>query len=201
MLDLLVSVPYALFTASIAGLAILGALELILLVLVGGGLSSQVDSVFDNVSFSDSFPMEWLLVKDLPLSVHLAMFLAGFGVSGVLIQQGATATIGAPVSLYIAFPVAILLTAIFVSKVGALAVPLFKLQSEAVSEESLMGRTGVLLSPVAKCDYAGELKVVDKFGHTHYLMVEPLSNKDCYQEGDSLRLVGRKGALFIAEKI
>lgn len=200
-MDLLFSAPYAPFSAALIGLAILGILELATLLFAGAGLSDLTDMVLDTQALPESSLTNWLLLKDLPLSVVLMLAFGGFGIAGFALQSALVALQGSPAPALLSLPLAALAAVAFVNRVGRLLRPLFAGSSAAVTEASLIGSLGVLLSPKALRGYAGEAKVLDQHGHAHFFMVEPLHDTDEVQQGEEVRLISQQGALFLVQPV
>ncbi len=199
-MELLLTSTYAPFAAALAGLLILGLIELIGLLLVGAGLSDLADLAVDVHALPDLSVTNWLLIKELPLAVILMLAFGGFGVTGMTLQMVLTQVQGTPAPFYLAGPLALVGSVLFLNRVGRLIAPLFKTTTTAVSETTLLGRIGTLLSPRAARGFAGEVKVLDEHGQTHYLMVEPQHDGDEFKEGDQVQLMAQSGPYFLVQR-
>lgn len=200
-MEVLITGPFAPFTAALLGLALLTLLEIGGLLLSGAGMSELIDLALDTDTFPETSLLNWARVDGLPLAVALGLTLAGFGIAGVLLQGVSNALQGAYLSLWIAIPAAGLLALVFLHKGGGVVAPLFRTQTSAVSESTLLGRNATLLSPSARLDFAGEAIVRDEFGQPHYVMVEPAEAGVAFVEGQEVQLVGRKGSFFTAKSL
>lgn len=200
-MDLLFSAPYAPFSSALMGLVILGLIEAACLLLAGTGLSDLVDMTLDVQALPDSSITNWLLLKELPLSVVLMLGFGGFGITGFALQSALISLQGSPAPAVLSLPLSAVVAVAFVNKMGGLLRPLFAGSSAAVSESSLIGSKGVLLSPKALRGYSGEIKVLDVHGNPHFFMAEPLSDADELRQGDEVRLVSQSGSLFIVEPL
>ena len=133
----------------------------------------------------------------VPLMVWLMVFLLLFTMIGLGIQQFATDLTGAP--LYAA------LAALFsggasLPLTSALVRPLGRLlpqdETSAVGLGSLVGRRGTITTGKAARGSPARTKVRDRFGHAHYVMLEPHEDASIIQQGDEVLLVRREGQVF-----
>lgn len=133
----------------------------------------------------------------VPLMVWLMVFLLLFTMIGLGIQQFATDLTGAP--LYAA------LAALFsggasLPLTSALVRPLGRLlpqdETSAVGLGSLVGRRGTITTGKAARGSPARTKVRDRFGHAHYVMLEPHEDASIIQQGDKVLLVRREGQVF-----
>lgn len=200
-MDVLITGPFAPFTAALIGLALLALFEVAGLLLSGAGVSELVEMALDTDTFPESSLLNWTRVDGLPLAVALSLVLAGFGMSGVLLQGMSVALQDSYLSLWLAIPAAVVLSLLFLRKGGRVVAPLFRTQTTAVSESTLLGRNATLLSPTARLDFAGEAIVRDEFGQPHYVMVEPAEAGNTFTAGQEIQLVGRKGSFFTAKSL
>lgn len=182
-----------------AALVLLVALS----VLEGAGLlishspSSYLDSLLPDMPDGVDGPLGWLHLGQVPILVLLILFLAGFAISGYVIQSGAKALVGHLLPAWIASIPAALAGFSTVSGLGALLAKVMpKDESSAVSELTLLGRAGVIVRGVAKHDYAAEAKVRDLQGRAHYVMVECDIEGETFGEGENVLLVKKVGSRF-----
>lgn len=191
------------FAAALVGVAAIGVVEVIGVLLAGvAGLSHLVNSAFDTADLPEGAVPEWLLVKGMPLMVTIVTALGGFGVAGLAAQAIATSAASGPMNL---------LAGLCVGAVGALASiramsALFSraklgMDTSAVSLDSLTGRKATLISPVARIGYAGEARVKDEHGHTHYVMVAPDSADFELAASQEFELGERVGTTFVARRL
>ncbi len=200
-MEILLTSTYAPFTAALFGLAVLALIELLGLVVSGMGVSTWIEMALDVDSFPETTLTNWLFIKQLPLSLVLMLAFGGFGITGFSLQALLVAVQGSPAPFYLSGPLALVGSFLFCNGMGRLLAPLFKTETDAVSEDSLLGRVGILLSPRAEQGYAGEVRVLDEHSNTHYLMVEPSEADVRFKEGDEVQLLSRKGSLFLAQSV
>jgi len=151
----------------------------------GGGV---VESAFSLLGLGRVPFLIWLMV--------LLFVFAAIGVSG---QQLAIALLGKPLDPLLAGVLA---------GVGALPVngvltrPLGRLlpqdETSAVSLDSLVRRDAEIQTGTARRGSPARSKVLDMFGHPHFVMVEPHDPQAAIGEGETVLLVRREGETFFA---
>jgi len=133
----------------------------------------------------------------VPLLIVLVVFLALFGLAGLVIQQLADALSGAPLPLLLASGAATL-TALPLTGISAqgLARILPRDETTAVPLETLVGRVGTITLGQAQQGSPARARVEDRHGQAHYVMVEPDNAGQAFREGDTVLLVDRQAQLF-----
>ncbi|OIO54581.1 MAG: hypothetical protein AUJ55_11780 [Proteobacteria bacterium CG1_02_64_396] len=131
--------------------------------------------------------------------VVLILLLTSFGVAGLSIQLALQSTTGLLLPSWLAAPAALAL-ALPVTRWGSALVAHFLPQdeTEAVSEESFIGRVATITLGVARPGSPAQARLHDGFGQTHYVMVEPDTGQPELKQGDHVLLVRQKGSLFVA---
>lgn len=176
-------------------LTLVAALSLVqVLALVLGASLDAVDVDADADIDADTGALGWLGVGELPLSVWLIVFLTGFGGVGLLgqmaLQQGRGATLSmwpaALAALAVSLPVTRLLS-------RALSPLMPRDHTEAVSLESFAGCQGVVMTGTARRGRPAEARVRDRFGRSHYILVEPEADESQFASGSSVLLLRRDG--------
>ncbi len=199
-MDIFFTAAYAPFSAALIGFLAIAVIELAGMLLAGAGLSDLSELLVDTDSLPESAVTNWLLLKQLPLSVVLALLFFFFGATGWGVQHASElVNRGEPLPLWVAVPMAVAGMALGTGLVGRLLRPLFATHTTAVFSTELVGRQALLLSPRAAQGFAGEAKLTDQFGQTHYVMVEPESGCEL-KEGERLVLVRQSGAGFVARR-
>jgi len=144
-------------------------------------------------------PLGWLGVGEVPLLVVLVVLLALFGLIGLAGQQLASALLGAPVTPWIAAPVAL---AAALPLTGRCARTLAKIlphdETTAVSLDSLIGKRATVVVGTARRGCPARARVKDVFGQVHYVMIEPSDERQVIASGETALLVERQGELFVA---
>ncbi|MDR1969503.1 MAG: YqiJ family protein [Burkholderiaceae bacterium] len=179
------------------------ALMLSLSVLEGVGLliafspSQMLDSLVPDAPDGIDGPLGWLHLGKVPMLVLLILFLTGFALSGYLIQGVALSLSHALLPAWVAsIPAAFAGLSLTSALGGLLARVIPRDESSAVSEQSLIGRAGVVVRGIARTGLAAEAKVRDMHGHAHYVMVEPDLPEHVFEEGASVLLVKKSGVSF-----
>ncbi len=161
-------------------------------------LDADMDGDVDGLGAADGL-LSFLGLGRLPLMIWLALFLLLFMVSGYAGQQVVQNMTGSLLSPWLAGPLAALAgipaTAILARPLGRI---MPKDETTAVSIDSLVGRFAVLGTGMAKPGSPARAKVIDIYGHPHFVMVEPDNVGQQFTSGEKLLLVRREGDLFKA---
>ncbi len=179
-------------------------LMLALLVAEGAGLllsaspSSWLDGLLpDSVDGS----LGWLHLGKVPFLILLGLFLAGFSISGYAIQSFSDALLGRLLPAWLASVPAALTAVATVSGLGGLIARVMPTdESSVVSEQSLIGRAGVVTQGIARQGMAAQARVRDMHGRAHYVLVEPDLAGDTFEEGVAVLLVKKTGARYFGIK-
>ena len=141
----------------------------------------------------------WLGIGEVPLLVVLVVLLALFGLIGIAGQQLAASLLGAPLSPWIAAPIA-LVAALPLTGVCARALARILPHDEttAVELDSLIGKRATIVVGNARAGSPARAQVRDVHGQVHYVMVEPSDDGLTIREGETALLVDRDGELFTA---
>lgn len=139
----------------------------------------------------------WLHVGKVPLLVLLILFLFGFAVGGYLIQMLAHGIFGGYLPALLASVPAVFIGLTTLRGLGAAVAYLIpKDESSAVSENSLIGRAGVVITGTARSGMAAEVRVRDIHQHAHYLMLEPDFPEEEFPQGTEVLIVKKIGAIY-----
>lgn len=142
-------------------------------------------------------PLGWLHVGRVPMLVLLVLFLLGFAISGYAIQIFCHALFGGYIPALMAVVPATLIGFSTVHGMGGLLVRIIpRDETSAVSEQTLIGRVGVIVTGTARRGFAAQVKLKDQFGNAHYLMVEPDVEGEEFEEGSEVLIVKKQGAVF-----
>ncbi|GGC06974.1 hypothetical protein GCM10011352_36550 [Marinobacterium zhoushanense] len=175
------------------------------LVVIGLGLSQFVDALLPEVDLSIdgdapnlglSRFLAWLRIGQVPVLIILVLLLMLFGLSGVALQSLMQSTLGftlpAIVAAVPALAVALPLTRLLAGTLGKV---LLKDETEAVSSASFIGQIATITLGEAREGSPAEARLRDRFGTTHYMMVEP-DDGESYGAGESVLLVQKQGAVY-----
>lgn len=142
----------------------------------------------------------WMNPGHVPFVILFAAFLMAFSLSGFVIQWIALKFIGTIFNILVASPIA-LIPSIFItrqlSRVIAAIVP--REETTAVYLESLEGKVGPVTIQASMFN-AGQAKVKDDHGQTHYVRISP-EGEDELKIGDDVVLLESSNHVFKARKI
>lgn len=144
--------------------------------------------------------LSWLYVGRVPLLMLMVIFLAVFGLGGMLMQNVVHELFG----FYLPSVVAVVLM-VFASLpvVRILASGLHKIlpkdETSAISDKELVGRVGVVVIGVMSAQSAAQVRVKDSYGQTHYVMARLDSDGDVPQ-GETVILIAVQGVEYLAIK-
>lgn len=137
---------------------------------------------------------DWLHFGSLPVTVILTLFVTGFGLVGLGIQFFTYNTFNPWLTALIAIPAGVL----FARYPGQfLRKMLFNEHTRAVPSDSFVGNTAVITLGETRKGTPTQAKLVDDFGQSHYVLVEPFDELDTFGNGDSVILVERQGSKFL----
>lgn len=179
------------FTSALVFMLLIGIIEAIGL----GGSAVHIDTHVD----ADASLLGWLGIGRLPLLILLVVFLAAFGVIGLSFQQLMVSLTGGTLTAWIVAPlsaVAALPVTGFLARGLARIIP--RDETTAVSIDSLIGRTAVIVTGRATQGFPARASVQDHYGHTHYVMAEPDNPGKSFGEGEEIILVRRENHVFRA---
>lgn len=180
-----------------------------MLVMIGLGVIEGI-GVFTAMSPSEMFehhfhidhpevdgPLGWLHIGKVPLLVLLILFLMGFAISGYAMQMFWHGLFGDYLPTVLAVVPAGFIGLSTVHGMGGLLARIIpKDETTAVSEQTLIGRAGVVVTGTARKGMAAEVKVRDQHGNYHYLMVEPDVEGEAYEQGSEVLIVKKQGAIY-----
>lgn len=197
------------FTAALAIVLLLGALEIIGLMIGGASAISidgaEVDAPPVDVGGDGDFDAEgilsqllgWLHVGQIPVTILAIVWLFNFGVAGLLLQNAIQSVSGAMLPMLLASVIAffISLPATRIAG-GVLKKVLPRDETEAVSSESFLGCEARITTGMARRGRPAEARVRDRFGRTHYVMVEPENDDETFASGSPVLILKRSGDIF-----
>lgn len=223
LLDLAGSADTHPFTIALAIMLGIAALEGVL-TLVGLGLFQMLDSLIpdfdldadvdveidtdpsaeapDTGAAGSSFLMEtlgWLCIGRVPFLVLTVIFLTIFGLTGWIVQIAAhnlTAT-GLPVWMAV---VAALISMVLLGRTIAAAIArvMPKDETEAVSRDSFVGESVTVTIGTARSGAPAQAKLQDRYGKTHYVMIEPENPDETIPAGGSALITARRDSIYLA---
>ncbi len=166
-------------------------------------LIPEIDMDIDSVDTPNTMSrlLGWLRVGKVPVLMLIIIFLTAFGLVGVSIQLLLLNSFGYLLPALIAIIPAFFLSLPIVSVSGELLSRIMpKDETDAVSSKTFIGRIAKITLGSAKRGSAAQAKLTDKFGQSHYVMVEPDSNDEVFQSGTSVLIVKKQGSSFLVIK-
>lgn len=176
------------------------------LTVIGAGMSEAIDSLLPDIEFDidgnissggvlTSF-LGWIRFGQVPALVLLVIFLATFGLAGLVFQSVLESILGFTLPALIASPLAVVAALPMVRGCnGVLAKVAFKDETESISASTFVGRVAVITIGEARQNSPAEARFKDRHGTTHYVMVEPMEDV-VFKQGDKVLLVESAGATF-----
>ncbi len=167
-----------------------------------GGVGSPLDT--DAVSAPDapgagplSSILGWLCVGRVPILVLLIAFLTAFGLTGIVLQGTFASLVGFSLPAALA-SVPALVVAIPATRWSGLVLSKImpKEQTEAVSQKRFVGRIATIVRGEAKTGLPAEAKLTDRYGQTHYLLVEPDEADASFPAGEAVLIVKQVGGRY-----
>ncbi len=189
MFDFLGASQNVLFSAAIVLMLLIGLVQAIGFAPDHAGWDADLDSDL----------LGWLGIGRVPLLVLLVLYLASFGLIGLIGQQMSHDLLGGVQPIWIAAPAAALLalpaTGLAARLVGGL-VP--QDHTTAIPIEDLVGRPATIQVGRATPGSPARARAIDRFGQAHHVMVEPDNPGQVFVEGETVLLVRREGDGFRA---
>lgn len=192
---------------SVALLVFLGlfVLELLLLV-VGVGLSDLVDDILPDTHADHDFAsfgkaLTFVGCGKVPSMVVIMMLFALFGVTGILLQSASSSLLDHTLTPWTASIPTLLVTVILTHYGARLLAPLMpNVETFAVSERSLIGRTAIVTYGTASHTLPADADVRDQHGRLHHIQLKASESGDIFAEGDSVQLCRVEDGFFYGLK-
>ncbi|MCE2917102.1 MAG: YqiJ family protein [Rubrivivax sp.] len=181
--------------ALIVGIALLEGLGM----LVSLSPSNLIDDLLPEIHGDGALDrvLGWLHLGRVPALVILLLFLGGFTVFGYSLQMVAKGLLGGYLPGWLATLLAVPSGLATVRGLGALVAHIVpRDETSAISEQTLLGRVGVVAGGAARRGLAAQARVKDSLGRNHYLMVEPDLDDDVFEEGAQVLIVRKVGAFY-----
>jgi hypothetical protein len=206
MIEFLTAAPNLPFSVAIAIMLLLALIEVIGLLLgsgVLGAFSAGADADLDldtpdlSVASLGDRLLGWLHVGQVPVLVLIVLFLTAFGLFGLGLQSLSVGLTGVYLHLWLAIPLAVLLSMPVVRLGGTVVARLLpRDETSVVSRDALLGRVAVIVLGTAEVGLPAQARVRDQHGLSHYLMVEPENPGDRFESGSEVLLMSRDGARY-----
>jgi hypothetical protein len=198
------------FSIALAVMIFFVLLEILSLSL-GAGLSDLLDTLIPELDLNpdldlpDSAPsaftqiLSWFRVGQVPLLMLILVALTAFGISGLVLQlftRSLTENLLPPVIAIIPATFCTIPLVRIIS--GLLSTYMPQDETTAVSAETLLGRSAIILAGTARQGQPVQAKVQDEHQHTHYILVEPENAEESFAPGKIVILSQKKGPFFQA---
>ncbi|MCI0507303.1 MAG: YqiJ family protein [Gammaproteobacteria bacterium] len=204
------NLPFTVALTVMFGIALLEGITSVF----GAGISAVLDTLLPDTNLDmevDSSEMRtpnvltrllgWLRVGQVPILMLLVIFLTAFGLIGLGIQSLSQLILGNYAPGWLASIPAAAFALPTVRFCGGLLERFMpKDETEAVSEDSFVGRVAIVTLGTAEKDSPAQAKLKDRFGQSHYIMVEPESNEEKFVQGENVLLIQKVGSVFQAIK-
>ncbi len=187
--------PFGIGMVLIIGIALLEGLGM----LIAMSPSNLLDDLLPEITGDSGLDrvFGWLHVGRVPALVLLVLFLGGYTLFGYGLQGVIHGLFGAHLPAWLAGLLAVPAGLTTVRGLGSLIAHIIPVdETSAVSEQSLVGRVGVIVAGTARHGLAAQAKVRDSHGRSHYLMVEPDIDHDSFDEGVQVLIVRKAGAFY-----
>lgn len=187
------TLPFGIGLALIVAIALLEGIGMMMSL----SPSNWLDDLLPDVSSDSGLDklLGWLHLGKVPSLVLLILFLMGYTVFGYSLQMACHGLLGFYLPGWLAGLLAVPSGLATVRGLGALIARIIpKDESSAVSETTLIGRTGTISGGTARRGLAAQARVKDALGRTHYLMVEPDLDDEVFDEGCQVLIVRKVGA-------
>ncbi|UXH77384.1 YqiJ family protein [Roseateles amylovorans] len=189
------NLPFGIGFALIVGVALLEGVGM----LVSLSPSNLLDDLLPEIDGDSGLDrvLGWLHLGKVPVLVLLLLFLTGYTVFGYSLQLVMNGLFGGYLYAAAAGVLAVPAGLATVRGLGSLIAHIIPQdESSAVSEQSLIGRVGVIVTGAARRGLAAQARVKDIHGRSHYLMVEPDLESDVFEEGAQVLIVSKLGAFY-----
>jgi len=187
------NLPFSVALAVVLGIALLEGITNLL----GVGLSGLLESLLPDLKIGVETDEQ--KTRRVPVLMRLIIFLTAFGLIGFGVQSTAYHIIAALLPAWLASIPAFVVALLILKVMGGLLERLMPTdETEAVSEKSFIGRIAIVTLGTATKGSAAQAKLKDEYGHPHYIMVEPDTDRETFKQGDEVLLIQQSGSVFQA---
>lgn len=182
---------------------LIGLLEIIAILcghMLSGALDAHIDH-YDSLSMGNiSQALHYLNIGRIPALIILCLLAGFFGLTGILLQYACLLVWQAPVSNILMVPLSLLSSIFAVHYIGKAIAPwLPRDDSYAITEEEYIGSMALITGYSAQAGNPCEGKLIDQYGQTHYLLLEP-EEGEIFHKGDKVLIICRLSATrYLAE--
>ncbi|WP_032940756.1 OB-fold-containig protein [Citrobacter youngae] len=179
---------------AISFVLLIGLLEIISLIFghfLSGALDAHLEHYDALTSGNLGQALHYLNIGRIPALIVLCLLAGFFGLFGILIQHGWVTLWQAPLSNLLLVPVSFILAVFAVHYSGRVIAPwLPRDETTAIAEDEFIGSMAVITGSSAISGTPCEGKFTDKFGQTHYVLLEPEAGK-AFKKGDKVLIICR----------
>jgi hypothetical protein len=194
------------FSISLLLFFIITGLEIILGV-IGFGSDFGLDTDLDlDVEMPESSwltrAFDWLGLGKVPYLVTLSGFLLLFGIGGLFVQYYRLNQAGAPWPWWVVGAGTLLVCIPIMRVINHLVGKVWpkEVESSALSQDALIGRPAEITMGDIDTNQAGQIKVRDAHGTTHYVLAVSDLEAEHFSPGDPLLVVGRRGSQYVVRR-
>jgi membrane protein implicated in regulation of membrane protease activity len=189
------TLPFGVGVGLIVGIALLEGLGM----LIAASPSNLIDEWLPDPSGDGALDrvLGWLHLGRVPALVLLLLFLLGYVLFGYGLQMVAFGLLGGYLPAWTAGLLAVPSGLATVRGLGALVAHIVpRDETSIVSEQSLVGRVGVVTGGIARRGLAAQARVRDAYGRSHYVMLEPDLDDETFDVGTQVLIVRKAGAFY-----
>jgi len=141
--------------------------------------------------------LTWLHVGQIPSMILLIVFLLAYGVSGLLLQAVLKTVVGVLLPPVPAGAAALALALPSTRMTGGLLKSILpRDETEAVSRDSFVGCEAQITTGTARQGKPAEARLRDRFGRSHYVLVEPDKEDAIFSSGSTILILKRQDAVY-----
>jgi hypothetical protein len=148
----------------------------------------------------DSLPTQllaWLHVGQIPSMILLIVFLLSFGAAGLALQTTLLSSLGVMLPASVAMIPAFIIALPGTRLLGGLLKPILpRDETEAVSRDSFLGCEAQITVGNARLGAPAEARVRDRYGRSHYILVEPDKDDAILRSGSHILILKRREAIY-----
>lgn len=204
------NLPFTVALAVMFGIALLEGITTVF----GAGFSAVLDTLIPDMDMGVDVDLDgpevrtpnvvtrllgWLRVGQVPILMLLVIFLTAFGLLGLVIQAATHQVLGFYAPGWLASIPAVVFAMPTVRVCGGLLERFMpKDETEAVSEDSFVGRVALITLGKAEKGSPAQARLKDRFGQSHYVMVEPETADNAFEQGEQVLLIKKMNSVFLA---
>jgi len=173
---------------------LIGLLEVIALIfghLLSGIIDAHLNHFDSLTSGNIGQVLHYLNIGRIPALIVLCLLGGYFGFLGILIQHAWVSLMQSPLNNFLLAPACLLASGIAGHYTGKAIAPWLPLdETTAITEDDFIGSMALITGHFAESGRPCEGKLTDKFGQTHYLLLEPEGGKE-FKRGDRVLIILR----------